>query len=246
MRSIGSEEWEIRCDLAAAYRLMAHFGMDDLTSTHLSARLPGNEHRFLLNPYGMMFDEVTASNLLVVDPDGHVIEEEEEAKINNAGFTIHSAVHMSRDDANCVIHTHTVAGMAVAAQEQGLLPLNQKSMAFYGGTAYHEFEGVALDLGERKRLVRDLGDKDVMILRHHGLLTVGRTIAEAFLNMYQLELSCRIQLAATQGGQKITLPPEAIAMHTAEQVRQHGFNRSPRTWAALKRRLDRLCPDYAT
>lgn len=241
-----SQEWEIRCDLAAAYRLIAHFGMDDLISTHLSARLPGRTHRFLLNPYGMTFDEITASSLVVVDPEGHAIQREDEAKINNAGFTIHSAVHMARHDAQCVIHTHTLAGMAVAAQEQGLLPLNQKSMCFYRGIAYHDYEGVALDLAERDRLVRDLGDKDVMILKHHGLLTVGGTVSEAFLNMYLLEQSCRIQIASMQGGQKITLPSDKIASHTAEQFQQEGYNRNPRPWAALKRRLDRLSPEYAT
>ncbi|MCK1680512.1 class II aldolase/adducin family protein [Bradyrhizobium sp. 147] len=236
----------MRCDLAAAYRLIAHFGMDDLISTHLSARLPGKAHRFLLNPYGMMFDEITASSLVVVDPEGHAIQKEEEAKINKAGFTIHSAVHMARDDAQCVIHTHTLAGMAVAAQEQGLLPLNQKSMCLYGGIAYHDYEGVALDLDERERLVRDLGGKDLMILKHHGLLTIGRTVSEAFLNMYLLEQSCRVQIAATQGGQKIALPSEKIAAHAAEQFQREGYNRSLRPWIALKRRLDRLSPDYAT
>ncbi|MGY4281587.1 ribulose-5-phosphate 4-epimerase/fuculose-1-phosphate aldolase [Bradyrhizobium sp. LM2.7] len=246
MLNDASQEWETRCDLAAAYRLIAHFGMDDLISTHLSARLPGKAHRFLLNPYGMMFDEITASRLIVVDPEGHAVQKEDEAKINNAGFTIHSAVHMARDDAQCVIHTHTVAGMAVAAQEQGLLPLNQKSMCFYGDIAYHNYEGVALDLGERERLVRNLRNKDVMILKHHGLLTVGRTVPEAFLNMYLLEQSCRVQIAATQGGQKVSLPSERIAAHTAEQFQREGYNRSPRPWAALKRRLDRLSPDYAT
>ncbi|MBZ9603076.1 class II aldolase/adducin family protein [Phyllobacterium chamaecytisi] len=241
-----SQEWGIRCDLAAAYRLIANFGMDDLISTHLSARLPGKEHRFLLNPYGMMFDEITASSLVVVDIEGHTIVDGEKSKINNAGFTIHSAVHMSREDAQCVMHTHTLAGMAVAAQEQGLLPLNQKSMCFYGGVAYHGYEGIALDLDERERIVGDLGDKDVMILKHHGLLTVGRTVAEAFLNMYLLEQSCRIQLAATQGGQKISLPSRGVAAHTAAQFNYHGYNRSPLPWEALKRRLDRISPDYAT
>lgn len=241
-----SREWEIRCDLAAAYRLLAHFGMDDLISTHLSARLPGKPHRFLLNPYGMMFDEITASSLVVVDPAGQAVQNEDEAKINKAGFTIHSAVHMARDDAQCVMHTHTVAGMAVAAQEDGLLPLNQKSMCFYGNVAYHNYEGLALDLGERERLVRDLGHKDVMILKHHGLLTVGRTVSEAFLNMLLLEESCRVQIAATQCGQKIALPSVKIASHTAQQFQQEGYNRSPRPWAALKRRLDRISPEYAT
>ncbi|WP_245284331.1 class II aldolase/adducin family protein [Bradyrhizobium sp. WSM2254] len=246
MRNDAAEEWDIRCDLAAAYRLIAHFGMDDLISTHLSARLPGKEHRFLLNPYGMLFEEITASSLVVVDPEGQAIQSEDESKINNAGFTIHSALHMSRDDAQCVMHTHTLAGMAVAAQEQGLLPLNQKSMCFYGGIAYHNYEGVAIDLGERERLVRDLGNKNVMILKHHGLLTVGRTVSEAFLNMYLLEQSCRIQIAATQGGQRVALPSDNVAAHTAKQFHEEGYNRSLRPWTALKRRLDRISPDYAT
>ncbi|MFG3594667.1 class II aldolase/adducin family protein [Bradyrhizobium sp. RDI18] len=246
MRNIDVQEWEIRCDLAAAYRLIAHFGMDDLIYTHLSARLPGKEHRFLLNPYGLMFDEITASSLVVVDPEGHAIEEHKESKINSAGFTIHSAVHMNREDAQCVMHTHTLAGMAVAAQEQGLLPLNQISMGFYGGVAYHGYEGIALDLDERERLVRDLGDNDVMILKHHGLLTVGRTIAEAFFNMYYMEQSCRIQLAATQGGQKIALPSSEVATHTATQSNRSPSTKGQRPWVALKRRLDRISPDYAT
>lgn len=204
--NIDPQEWTIRCDLAAAYRLIAHFGMDDLIYTHLSARLPGNENRFLLNPYGLMFNEITASSLVVVDPEGHAIEAEEKSKINNAGFTIHSAVHMNRQDAMCVRHTHTTAGMAVAAQDQGLLPLNQMSMEFYGRLSYHDFEGIALDLDERERLVKDLGKNNVMILKHHGLLTTGRTVAEAFYNMYYLDQACRIQIAASQGGQEDQSP----------------------------------------
>ncbi|MCK1573894.1 class II aldolase/adducin family protein [Bradyrhizobium sp. 174] len=246
MLNDAAQEWKIRCDLAAAYRLIAHFGMDDLIGTHLSARLPGKEHRFLLNPYGLMFDEVTASSLVVIDPAGNAVEGKEQCKINAAGFTIHSAVHMSRADAACVVHTHTVAGMAIAAQEQGLLPLNQKSMCFYGGVAYHDYEGFAVDLDERERLVRDLGDKDAMILRHHGLLAIGRTIGEAFLNMYLLEQSCRIQLGATQGGQKITLPSMNVAAHAAAQFKEIGYNTDPLPWEALKRRLDRISPAYAT
>lgn len=246
MHNDGSREWGIRCDLAASYRLIAHFDMDHLIYTHLSARLPGKRLRFLLNPYGMMFDEITASDLVVVDPERHAIEDEEESEINNAGFTIHSAIYMNRDDAQCVIHTHTLAGMAVAAQDQGLLPLNQKSMAFYGGISYHDYEGVAFDVDERERLVRDLGDKDLMILKHHGLLTIGRTVSEAFLNMYHLEHSCRIQIAAMQGGQKITPPPDDVVARTAAQSKHNRFNQSPRPWAALKRRLDRISPDYAT
>lgn len=239
-------EWEVRCDLAAAYRLIALFGMDDLISTHISARLPGPEHRFLLNPYGLLFDEITASSLVIVDPDGRAIEEQEASKINGAGFTIHSAVHMSRDDAQCVLHTHTMAGMAVAAQDDGLLPLNQKSMAFYNNLAYHDYEGIAVDLEERERLVRDLGDSSAMILKHHGLLTVGSTVGEAFLNMFLLEQACRVQLAATQGGRKITQLSGEVAEHTAAQFRKFRYNQSPLPWRALKRRLDRISPDYAT
>ncbi|WGR93395.1 class II aldolase/adducin family protein [Bradyrhizobium sp. ISRA443] len=244
MRNEPSQEWKIRCDLAAAYRLIAHFGMDDLISTHLSARLPGKGHRFLINPYGMMFDEITASSLAVVDPERYMVEEQETSNINNAGFTIHSAVHMSRHDAQCVMHTHTLAGMAVAAQEEGLLPLNQMSMIFHGRIAYHEYEGPVLNLDERARLVCDLGDKDAMILRHHGLLTVGRTVPEAFLNMYWLDRACQIQVAATQGGRRVALPSNAVAAHTAEQSKD--YSKGWRPWAALKRRLDRISPNYAT
>jgi ribulose-5-phosphate 4-epimerase/fuculose-1-phosphate aldolase len=248
MRNVDPQEWEARCDLAAAYRLIAHFGMDDLIFTHLSMRIPGEGHRFLLNPYGYLFDEITASSLVAVDPDGHAIESEEESKINNAGFTIHSAVHMSRDDAHCVMHTHTTAGMAVAAQEQGLLPLNQMSMEFYGRLAYHDYEGVAVDLDERERLVRDLGDRKAMILKHHGLLTVGRTVGEAFYYMYYLEQACRIQVTATQGGQKITLPPPKVSEHTASQFDSFAAQspKGQRPWNALRRKLDRISPDYAT
>jgi len=247
MRNVDPQEWEVRCDLAAAYRLIAHYGMDDLIFTHLSARLPGEGHRFLLNPYGLMFDEITASSLVTVDPEGHALEKEEESQINSAGFTIHSAVHMSRDDAMCVMHTHTTAGMAVAAQEQGLLPLNQMSMQFHGRVTYHDYEGIALDLDERERLIRDLGPSKAMILKHHGLLTTGRTVAEAFLNMYYLEQACRLQVAATQGGQKITVPPEKVSEHTAQQFESFSAVPNPgaRPWTALKRKLDRISPDYA-
>src|SRR4029453_13924594 len=207
-RNIDPQEWQLRCDLAAAYRLFARFGMDDLIFTHLSVRLPGKDHRFLLNPFGYLFDEITASSLIAVDPEGHAIEKLEEAKIKNAGFTIHSAVHVARAEAQCVMHSHTTAGMAVAAQEQGLLPLNQMSMEFFGRLAYHDYEGIALDLDERERLVGGLGPRNAMILGPPGLLTVGRTVAEAFHYMYYLEQACRLQIAATQGGQKITLPSD--------------------------------------
>ncbi|HSI01753.1 MAG TPA: class II aldolase/adducin family protein [Reyranella sp.] len=248
MRNIDPQEWEVRCDLAAAYRLIAHFGMDDLIFTHLSMRLPGEGHRFLLNPYGYLFDEITASSLVPVDPDGQAIEREDEAKINNAGFTIHSAIHMARPDAHCVMHTHTTAGMAVAAQEQGLLPLNQMSMEFYGRLAYHDYEGVAVDLDERDRLVRDLGDKKAMVLKNHGLLTVGRTVAEAFYYMYYLEQACRTQVAATQGGLKVSVPSPEVSEHAAAQFERFAMQtpKGSRPWMALRRRLDRIAPDYTT
>ena len=244
-RNFEPAEWALRCDLAAAYRLIARFGMDDLIFTHLSVRLPGPDHRFLLNPYGLLFDEITASSLVAVDPEGHAIDSQEDSKINNAGFTIHSAVHMARPDAQCVMHTHTMAGMAVAAQDQGLLPLNQMSMEFFGHVAYHGYEGIALDLDERERLVADLGPHSAMILRHHGLLTTGRTVAEAFYYMYYLEQACRIQVTATQGGQRVSLPANKVAEHTASQFSRLA-GKGERPWAALKRRLDRESPDYAS
>src|SRR6266853_2059252 len=176
------EEWEVRVDLAAAYRLVALYGWDDLIFTHISARVPGAEHHFLLNPYGMMFDEVTASSLVKVDLDGNKVMDSP-YEVNPAGFTIHSAVHAARADALCVMHLHTDYGIAVSAQKQGLLPISQQSMFALASLAYHDYEGLALDDEEKPRLVRDLGDKTSMILRNHGLLTVGRTAAEAFLAM---------------------------------------------------------------
>lgn len=204
----------------------------------ICVRLPGEMHRFLLNPYGMMFDEITASSLIMVDPEGHAIQKEDEAKINNAGFTIHSAVHMARDDAQCVIHTHTLAGMAIAAQEQGLLPLNQKSMCFYGNIAYHHYEGIALDLGERDRLVRDLGDKDVMILKHHGLLTVGRTISEAFLNITPWSNPATSRSRRRKGHKGLLYHP-IMLLHT----RQSSFKARTTTGT---RALGRLSNDAST
>jgi ribulose-5-phosphate 4-epimerase/fuculose-1-phosphate aldolase len=231
-------ERRLRVDLAAAYRLIARFGMDDLVFTHLSMRLPGPEPRFLLNPYGYMFDEITASSLVVVDLDGNRVGNGD-GEINNAGFVIHSAIHGSREDAHCVMHTHTTAGMAVAALECGLLPVNQMSLEFYGRIAYHDYEGIAQDLDERGRLVRDLGDKPAMILRNHGLLTVGRTVAEAFQYMYYLEQACRIQLAAMQSGSPLRLPSEAACENAARQYASFPKPKGTRIWPALLRTLDR-------
>ncbi len=240
------EEWELRCDLAAAYRLVAHFGMDDLVFTHLSMRLPGEADRFLINPYGLMFDEITASSLVVVDANGEAVGPFETATVNPAGFVIHSAIHRARHDARCVMHTHTPAGMAVAALECGLLPLNQMSMEFYGYVAHHAYEGIADDFAERDRIVADLGDKPAMILTNHGLLTVGQTVAEAFYYMYYLDQACRIQVAAMATGATLAIPPAEVCAHTAGQYGRGTPTKGQRPWTALRRRLDRIAPDYAT
>jgi ribulose-5-phosphate 4-epimerase/fuculose-1-phosphate aldolase len=239
-------EWELRCDLAAAYRQIARFGMDDLIYTHLSMRLPGPGDRFLINPYGWLFDEITASSLVVVDAEGQPAGGFEDAAVNPAGFVIHSAIHRARADAHCVMHTHTLSGMAVAALEEGLLPVNQMSMEFFGQVALHPYEGIADDLAERERLVADLGDKPAMILANHGLLTVGQTVAEAFYYMYYLEQSCRIQVAAMSTGAKLSLPPRDVCEHAAGQFGRGAPNKGQRPWAALRRRLDREAPDYRT
>jgi len=237
-------ERELREDLAAAYRLVALFGMTDLVFTHLSARVPGPGHRFLVNPYGLLFEEITASSLVLVDAEGKP-QQETSWPVNSAGFVIHSAVHLGRPDARCVMHTHTLAGMAVAAQRTGLLPLNQISMEFDGRIAFHDYEGVAADdnLSERERLVRDLGDMPCMVLRHHGLLTVGRTVAEAFYWMHYLEQSCRIQLAAQGGGVPLALPSPETVRRTRAQFGD-GPDKGWLPWQALRRKLDREQPDY--
>ena len=237
-------EREVREDLAAAYRLIAMFGMTDLVFTHLSARLPGQGHRFLVNPYGMLFEEITASSLVVVDADGEPMQQTT-WPVNPAGFVIHSAVHRARANAMCVMHTHTLAGMAVAAQTGGLLPLNQMSMEFDGRVALHDYEGIAADdnLSERDRLVLDLGDKPCMILRHHGLLTVGHTVAEAFYWMYYLEQACRIQLAAQSSGAPLAVPPASLVRCARDQFGT-GPTKGWLPWQALKRKLDREQPDY--
>src|SRR5882724_6800656 len=201
---VSAEEWQARVDLAAAYRLVAHYGWDDLIFTHLSARVPGPEHHFLINPYGMMFEEITASSLVKINLQGEIVSPSPYF-INPAGFTIHSAVHAAREDALCVIHLHTDYGIAVSAQKDGLLPISQQSLFALASLAYHEYEGLALNEDEKSRFVSDLGDKTNMILRNHGLLTVGKTAAEAFLSMYILERACRIQILAQSG--KGTLLP---------------------------------------
>lgn len=237
-------EHELRQDLAAAYRLAALFGWEDTLYTHFSARLPGEgEPRFLINPFGMMFDEVTASNLIVVDMKGKVVEGS--AQANSAGFTIHSAVHMAREDAHCVLHTHTLPGMAVSACRDGLLQLNQISTEFYQRVGYHPYEGVAFDLDERQRIQHSLGDNIAMILQSHGLLSVGKTVADAFYIMYYLNKACEIQMAVAQLAAlcQTTIIPAHLSQHACEQLMGVEHERQ-QVWQAWLRRLDRLDPSY--
>ena len=241
---ISSEEWQARIDLAAAYRLVALYGWDDLIFTHISARVPGPDHHFLLNPYGMMFDEVTASSLVKVDPDGNKVMASPYF-INPAGFTIHSAVHAAREDALCVMHLHTDYGIAVSAQQQGLLPISQQAMFALSSLAYHDYEGLALDEEEKPRLVDDLGDKKFMILRNHGVLTLGRTAAEAFLGMFLLERGCKIQILAQSGGGELAKIPNDIIDRVASQMSAVTMGQGAALiWPGLLRKLDRIDPSY--
>lgn len=246
------EEWETRVNLAAFYRLAAHCGWTDLIFTHISARVPGPDEHFLLNPFGWMFEEVTASSLVKVDVDGRVVSPTPH-HIHPAGFVIHSAVHQARPDALCVMHSHTRAGMAVSMMECGLLPLSQHAMLFEGRVAYHDSEGLALDLDERTRLVRDLGDKAVMILRNHGTLVAGSSMAETFSMMWHLEKAMQAQIDALASQQKLTRPSAQVALATAangftsKPMEQYGDGQSPLgrlEWPALLRKLDRMDPSF--
>jgi len=243
---VSKEEWQVRVDLAAAYRLVAAYGWDDLVFTHISARVPGPEHHFLINPYGMMFEEITASSLVKVDLNGKIVMDSEYS-INPAGFTIHSAVHAAREDALCVMHLHTDYGIAVSAQEKGLLPISQQSLFVLASLGYHNYEGLALNDEEKPRLVADLGRKTFLILRNHGLLTVGPTVADAFLAMFLLERACRIQILAQSGGGKLVAIDEKIFAQIPAQeqiVTQGGGGRL--VWPGLLRRLARKGDtDYA-
>lgn len=243
---VSDTEWQLRVDLACAYRLVAHYGWDDLVFTHLSVRIPGPEHHFLMNPFDLMFDEVTASSLVKVDVQGNAVMATP-FRTNPAGFTIHSAVHMGREDAQAVMHLHTPCGQAVAAQSEGLMPLTQTAMLIGNDVSYHHFEGVALDLDERERLVRDLGNRNLMILRNHGTLAVGETVAETFIRLYYLERACEAQIHALSAGvERLNQPPQGTPEKTAEQ----GAAGLPvvgklLAWPALRRRMDRLSPGYA-
>ncbi|ABG41872.1 class II aldolase/adducin-like protein [Paraglaciecola sp. T6c] len=241
---VSEQEWKARVDLAAAYRMVAHYGWDDLVFTHISARVPGPEHHFLINPYGMMFDEVTASSLVKVNLQGEKVMASD-YNINPAGFVIHSAVHEAREDAQCVMHLHTTAGIAVSTQKEGLLPLSQQSLFALSSMSYHEYEGVALNPEEKKRLVADLGNTNFMILRNHGLLTCADSIADAFLGMFLLQRSCEIQLQAQASGQELISIPEQILAGIRAQAKQ--VTRSAGgalAWPGILRKLDRTNPGY--
>jgi ribulose-5-phosphate 4-epimerase/fuculose-1-phosphate aldolase len=236
---VSAEEWQTRVDLACAYRLVAYHGWDDLIFTHLSARIPGPEEHFLINPMGLMFEEVTASNLIKVDLEGNILIPTSYF-INPAGYTIHSCIHGARHDVGAVFHTHTVAGIAVASQKQGLLPMTQAALGFYNMIAYHDYEGIALNPDEKPRLVADLGSNKAMILRNHGLLAAGATVAEAYLILFMLEKACQIQVAAQGNGAELVMQPQAMADLVGQQT-QYSFGfAADMSWQAAMRKMERL------
>lgn len=241
--TVSADEWQLRCDLAACYRLVALHGWTDLIFTHISARMPGPDHRFLINPYGLLFEEVTASSLIMVNTEGQRLSKSE-FDVNRAGFVIHSAIHAAREDAQCVLHTHTRAGVAVSAQKNGLLPISQQSTFVLDSLGYHDYEGVALRDDEKPRLQDDLGHANYLMLRNHGLLTVGKTIADAFLQMYIFETACQIQLSAQAGGELTLVDPAILATAaSAKDVQTDGVGGSF-VWPALIRKLDRIDDSY--
>lgn len=242
------EEWDVRVKLAAAYRLAALYKWTDHIYTHFSARVPGPEEHFLINAFGLLFDEISASNLVKVDLDGTLVDDPTGLGINYAGYVIHSAIHGARHDLQAVLHTHTRDGIAVSAQKNGLLPISQHSIGFSGRVAYHGYEGIALDLDERERLVADLGDKSVMILRNHGLLTAGVSVEHAFQQLQQLERACNIQVAAQAAGNaELIFPPADVVEKVEQQAKVFASGEGPgmaRHWNALIRQLERSDTDY--
>jgi ribulose-5-phosphate 4-epimerase/fuculose-1-phosphate aldolase len=239
-----AEEWQVRVDLAALYRLVALYGWDDMIFTHISARVPGPEHHFLINPYGYFFNEITASSLVKIDLDGNIVEPTE-YMINPAGFTIHSAIHAAREDAKFVLHIHTDAGIAVACTKEGLLPISQQALVVLPNLAYHNYEGIALDLDERERLVADLGDKTAMMLWNHGTLSVGATAAQCWTSIFFLERACQIQvLASAQGREHLRMAPDdAIETVKQQQAMAAGMG-AMLAWPGCLRKLDRESPGY--
>ena len=241
---VSAEEWEQRVALAATYRLVSHFHWDDLIFTHLTARVPGPEHHFLINPYGMLFDEITASSLVKVDLTGKKVSDSP-YEINPAGFTIHSAIHAAREDAKCVLHVHSLNGIAVSAQKGGVLPVSQQSIFVLSSLGYHNYEGVALRDEEKPRLVADLGDKSFLMLRNHGLLTVADNVPDAFLLLYLFESACTIQVRAQAGGgELIPIHPQIIAGAQAQAKAVTRGAGGSLAWAGLIRKLDRIDPSY--
>lgn len=240
--SVDADEWSQRVELAACYRLIAHFRMTDWIYNHISARVPGTHH-YLINPFGLLYEEITASSLVKVDAEGRLLEDVQ-LDVNPAAFVIHGAVHSAREDVGCVLHTHTQAGIAVATQAQGLLPISQHALKFYRRMAYHEFEGIALDLAEQARLVRDIGDLNAVILRNHGLLTMGGTVAQAFERMFFLERACQIQVSALAGNQALAIIPQEVCERTAQQYESAGSFIEGRDWQALLRLLDTTARGY--
>jgi len=244
---VSADEWATRVDLAACYRLVASFGWEDLILTHISARVPGTPDQFLINPYGVYFDEITASSLVKIDLEGRKVDDSP-FPVNAAGFVIHSAIHAARHDARCVLHTHTINGVAVSAQRDGLLPISQHASFVLASVAYHDYEGVALHDDEKPRLVADLGDKTSLILRNHGLLTVGPTVADAFAAMYYLETACAIQVRAQAGGGELISVGKDVLDRVAQLVAtpRPGGGRGALIWPGLLRRLERRDPTYAS
>ena len=246
-RGVSGAEWEARCELAAAFRIAAGLGWTDMLGTHFSLRVPRTEDQFLINPYGMLFEEITASSLIKVDVDGNKLSESP-YEVNRAGFVIHSAVHMGAAEAHCVMHCHTREGVGVATQRQGLLPITQMALTVWGELRYHDYEGVADNEDERARIVEDLGDGTMMLLRNHGTLTVGATVGEAFARMNRIERACKFQLAALTGGAEPNTIPKEIVDYTAAQGRHLSATGrgagGKLLWAALKRKLDREDPEY--
>jgi ribulose-5-phosphate 4-epimerase/fuculose-1-phosphate aldolase len=240
---VSEAEWQVRVDLAAAYRLVAHFGWDDLVFTHISARVPGGDDHFLVNPYGCLFEEITASNLVKVDLAGNKVMDSP-WPVNPAGFTIHSAVHEARADAHCVLHLHTNAGIAVSIQREGLQPLSQTSLFALASVGYHDYEGVALNEDEKPRLVADLGERNFLILRNHGTLTVGGSVGEAFLAMYILERACQIQVMAQSGGDLLPIPAPILAGIAAQADEVTLGQGAALVWPAMLRKADRLDPGF--
>jgi ribulose-5-phosphate 4-epimerase/fuculose-1-phosphate aldolase len=243
---VSPEEWQVRVDLAACYRLVAMYGYTEMIANHISVRVPGTKDQFLLNPYGMLYEEIDASSLIKIDVDGNVLFNATDYGVNKAGFVIHSAVHMARHDAACVAHTHTPAGMAVSAMECGLLPLAQTSMRFVH-IAYHDFEGIADDINERARLVQHLGNHEAMILRNHGLLVCGRDVPAAFNVLYRLERACEVQVMAMAANTKLVLPSKEILEETYQKMQpkpEYANRNGSLAWAALRRKLDRVDSSY--